>query len=145
MSAAVYAVIADARAIQRRRRVRLMLVTALAMLAAGGLALVAIERHGTRTMTLTVLLRHAATPGQARVLLGTARSEPGVAAATYVSADDALARMKERYPALVRHLHGNPLPASLQLRVRVDDVEQTRRALRRRLGASAARILVRPR
>jgi cell division protein FtsX len=142
MASIAYGVIADARAVQRRRRIRLVVVAVLAAAAAILVAAAVRHRRHPATQTVFVDLRYETTGREAQVLLSTARAQPGVVDASYVSAADALARMRRRYPLLVRNLTSNPLPDSLKLRVRPSDVPEAEQALRRRLGASIQKIVV---
>ena len=139
MSAYAYpAVIADARAIQHRRRVRLTLL-ALVLVAAGA-AFVLYPRHHAATPIVTI--RVYASPVDVQRVAAVTHAQSGLVSTRYVSAAQALAVMRRRAPRLVQGLRSNPLPAAFILRVRTSDAAAARRQLVERLGTAAQAVIL---
>src|SRR5207237_337742 len=102
------------------------LTIALALFVLGGFLVVTanLDRLGSewsRAAELSVYLKDEATPAERRAIEGTLASSGVVATSEYVSKSDALARFKQTFSDLSNALDtlgGNPLPASIEARLR---------------------------
>jgi cell division transport system permease protein len=75
-----------------------------------------------RGILVKVFFQQEATPAQINAVNERIVQMPEVKNITFVSKDDALRRMKERYPELTENLASNPLPAAFEVTPR--DAEQ---------------------
>jgi cell division transport system permease protein len=76
-------------------------------------------------LQVKVYFEQEASAAQKKAVQQKLAANPLVKEYDYVSEDDALARMKEKYPDLVENLTSNPLPASYEVRPdRAEDVDR---------------------
>jgi hypothetical protein len=132
--------VSDAR--PRRRRMRLVAICATVLVVLGVVSVGAYElvehlrapqpllilggdEEPADPVVLTVFLDMDITTDQTSALWNELSAMPEIATLTYVSKEEALARLREFFadrPDVLENLMGNPLPASLEVRL-VDDLE----------------------
>jgi len=87
--------------------------------------------HVKRELTVKVYFHQDATPQQINAVRAKLDANGDVKSFRFVSADEALRTMKQKYPDLVENLTGNPLPPSYEVQpVRGEQVEQVANSLR---------------
>jgi cell division protein FtsX len=133
------AVIADARAIQRRRRLHLALLAVVVLVVAGG-AFALFPRHHVAAKVVTI--RVYVDPSQVQRATSVVRSQSGLVSTSYVSAGQALAEMRKKAPRLVNGLRSNPLPAKFVVRLRTSDAAAASSRLKDELGAAAQAVVI---
>ena len=106
----------------------------LGLLVALGSWVVSWSDHVKRELLVKVYFDTVTPPteGQINKVRFTLESDPRVKTVQFVSADEALDRMRKRYPDLVRNISGgNPLPASFEVRPhRAEDTQAIAESLR---------------
>jgi len=70
------------------------------------------------SLEVKVFFMKEATPDQIEAVRRTVAGRSDVASITYVSPEDALRRMKTKYPELTQNLASNPLPPAYEIRAR---------------------------
>ena len=73
------------------------------------------SEHVERQLLAKVYFADAATPDQMAAVREQLRTDPRIERITFVSKEDALKRMRQRYPDLTKDLPSNPFPASLEV------------------------------
>jgi cell division protein FtsX len=134
----VRAVIADARRRQRRRRT---VATAVAAIALGSIAVLALVRHvAAEPKVVKIYFSSSATSAQIAHTVAAVKSERGVAGVRLITKEAALADLKRRYPSLVAGVSYNPLPDSITMRVSGSDTARVIAEVKRALPAGIASV-----
>jgi cell division protein FtsX len=101
-----------------RKAAVLVVVSALGLLAAcGSSAQPALTTRSASSCTLTVFFTARATSAQIDAVKLRLDRDPQVTGSLSISRAQALAQLKKKFPSLTRHLPGNPLGASIQVRL----------------------------
>ncbi len=87
----------------------------LGLFIALGTWVVSWSNHVKRELLVKVYFYPDATPSQINAVAAKLEANPQVKKVTFVSRDEALARMRKRYPDLVKNLSSNPLPPSEEI------------------------------
>ena len=86
--------------------------------------------HVKRELLVKVFYKQDATEAQINAVRAQLDNDPRVKSITFVSADEALARMRDKFPELTANLPSNPLPPSQEVvPVRAEDVNAIARSL----------------
>ena len=86
--------------------------------------------HVKRELLVKVFYKQDATEAQINAVRAQLDNDPRVKSITFVSANEALARMRDKFPELTANLPSNPLPPSQEVvPVRAEDVNAIARSL----------------
>jgi cell division transport system permease protein len=86
--------------------------------------------HVKRELLVKVFYKQDATEAQINAVRAQLDNDPRVKSITFVSADEALARMRDKFPELTANLPSNPLPPSQEVvPVRAEDVNAIAQSL----------------
>ena len=97
--------------------------------------------HVKRELTVKVYFHQDATPQQINAVRAKLDANGDVKSFRFVSADEALRTMKQKYPDLVENLTGNPLPPSYEVQpVKGELVEDVAATLQKPLPAGVEEI-----